>query len=315
MTALDTTMIKTIASNENVTGRKLYKGQTSFIPRGKLMINTNNVPGIPGDDTACWDRLSLIPWDTRYVVSEKEVDRSKWLLPSDPTKKAHIESLTSAFMTVGLNELTAFYAESLVDGVPTVLMFPVPKCVTTTTDARRVDKFPLMMFAKHHLLPTKDFPKFANVEQVYNAFISFLHRRRKSTRVDRDQFHHQLAKLGHDVVDIDDDQFVINRRLSDAAVEMSMEEFGMNGSSCMVPRNYAVHPPKGIEDFLRGQAEHLEEYGGAQPQDWSDEAGGDDEPPLTRSNARFFVLSDTDDEGPPLKRSKTVHADLDKVGD
>lgn len=224
---LCTSLLKQISSNDPTFGRQLYQMARQIDVNGKLIINTNNCPNVPGDDIATWDRMILIPWDCRYALKNKDIDRSKWILPSDPGKMGHITSLTNAFMTVCLNELHSFFKESLQpDGKPACSILPIPDAIVDLVAKKREDLFPLIPFIKKYVVETDKPSEQADINQVFYSYSMFMSRRRKKIYDSIDTFIEMLAKVGLETVFNSDqmETFVVGHKLTQAGIELAEVE-------------------------------------------------------------------------------------------
>ena len=193
---LAASLLKQISANDSTFGRQLYSRAKKIEVLGKLIINTNHCPNIPGEDIASWDRMVLIPWDVRYAPDESKVDREKWILPSDPRKVEYIGSLTNAFITVCLNAIHGFYKQSLVEGVPRNVAIPIPSCVSELVAKKREEAFPLIPFIKKYMVPTPHEYEEEDIKAVFYAYSRFLTIRRKKVWDSIDTFMLSLAKGG-----------------------------------------------------------------------------------------------------------------------
>ena len=213
---LCTSLLKQISANDPTSGRSLFKTSRQIELTGKLIINTNNCPNIPGEDGAAWDRMVLIPWDARYVGDGERVNRVKWQMPSDSVKIERLTELKSAFVTVCLNEIHDFYARSLVDGIPAVTSFPIPECVSALTKKKRELAFPLVIFVKKYLVATVVEQEFANINQVFYSFKHYMAKKRQPNRQNVTEFTEMLTKVSLEPFFCEDqmESFLKNYKLS-----------------------------------------------------------------------------------------------------
>lgn len=225
---LATSLLKQVGANDPTVGRALYQNARQIELTGKLIINTNNCPNVPGDDTATWDRMILIPWDARYAEYKCNVDEKKWILPSNPQKMDHIQSLSSAFVTVCLNEIHAFYQKSVTNGVPSDMLIPVPEVVVKLCKKKREELFPLIPFIRKYIVPTNDDSEQVDIKRVFYAYALFMSRRRKKNYDSIDTFMHMLAKGGLETVFHPDqlETFVLGHKLTDEGEKMADLEKG-----------------------------------------------------------------------------------------
>lgn len=66
---LSTSTMKNLVGGEVITARNLWKGLVTFEPSHSIILVTNHLPKVEGDDPAVWERLKVVPWD---VVIPKE---------------------------------------------------------------------------------------------------------------------------------------------------------------------------------------------------------------------------------------------------
>jgi len=79
---LNASQVKLITGGGQVTGRPLYGQMRTFHPTHLLLLITNNRPHAPADDQAIWDRISLIPFEWRFVDHPSE--------PNERKRKPHL---------------------------------------------------------------------------------------------------------------------------------------------------------------------------------------------------------------------------------
>ena len=216
---LDTSLVKTLTANDELSARALYKDSTQFVPRGKLLVNTNHSPKT--QDTALWDRMVLIPFDVRYAGDGEEVDDDNWLLASDAAKVDELKELKDAFVTVCLKDYHLLRKTN-----PTEI--PLPACVREMMKQRRQESMPLGQFMDKFTSETK-------VPELYSAalaiFQAYRHHRRSVMReYDQDntytKFMESLRRLNKfDIVMNDKDQeFVVGRALIPEGQDMARKE-------------------------------------------------------------------------------------------
>lgn len=247
---LCTPQLKSISSNDPATVRKLYCAPRKIAILGKLLINTNNCPGVPGDDTATWDRMVLIPWNTRYVPDGTEPEPEKWKLASDPKKMRQLTQLKDAFITVCLNEIHAFYKLSLdCNGIPTNAVLPIPNCIKILTKEKQEESFPLIPFIDKYLVYNTDVTKMASVDQVFVAYGVYMRRAKKKNFEDITRFLEKLSKRELEVVtDIRHNMFIRDRELTQEGIVLANSD-QTEAERVYEPYNYT------IEDAFQVQSE------------------------------------------------------------
>lgn len=76
---LGESLVKRITGGDPVVARLLYKDFVEFVPQFKLFLSTNHVPSIKGTDDGVWDRIKLIPFQTRIEAAERDKNLSEKL--------------------------------------------------------------------------------------------------------------------------------------------------------------------------------------------------------------------------------------------
>ena len=72
---LDSGLLKGISGEDPISCRGLFKSEMTFIPRAKMILQTNFKPVFDGADTAMVDRVKLVPFGCRFGDSEDEIPR------------------------------------------------------------------------------------------------------------------------------------------------------------------------------------------------------------------------------------------------
>lgn len=71
-TFLAESMIKQLTGGDAISARMLFKEFQEFIPKFKLFIAGNHKPVIKGDDEGIWRRMTLIPFQAKIPVEERD---------------------------------------------------------------------------------------------------------------------------------------------------------------------------------------------------------------------------------------------------
>lgn len=69
---LSASLVKTLAGNDPVTARTLYKEPIEFKPEAKIWAATNHLPKVPADDGALWERIRAIPFEVTIPEHERD---------------------------------------------------------------------------------------------------------------------------------------------------------------------------------------------------------------------------------------------------
>lgn len=96
-------LLKELSGNDRITTRALYKDQVEFKPQFKLSIICNKLPRIPCDDAATWNRLRVIPFESKFVdindcPKSFEEQFSAKMFPKDPIFSEKLPRMKQAFM-------------------------------------------------------------------------------------------------------------------------------------------------------------------------------------------------------------------------
>lgn len=65
-------LMKRLTGGDPITARALYRDPIEFDPTHTLLMVTNHLPKVPGNDPAVWRRVRVVPWDV--VIPEAERD-------------------------------------------------------------------------------------------------------------------------------------------------------------------------------------------------------------------------------------------------
>ena len=70
----DTALLKSLLGRDSITARHLYQRETTFIPKFKLVINTNFLPTITDDTVFSSGRINVISFDRHFEPQEQDKD-------------------------------------------------------------------------------------------------------------------------------------------------------------------------------------------------------------------------------------------------
>lgn len=216
---LATSLIKMIASKDDMRGRQLHQHMQTIEIQGKLLCNANTVPDL-GEEGPVWDRVVFVPFDTRYVVPGQPVDLSNYRLPSDNARKNSLIKLTDAFATVCLQALNR-----LLVAQPNLTDLPLPRCIQKTIAAEKERAFPLKMFVKEYtveLAPTKQ--STLSTTNFFHAYRAFLRHRNIRCNESLDDVVAKLIRVGLSTFEKHNTQYVKGRALTDTAASMADRE-------------------------------------------------------------------------------------------
>ena len=97
-------MLKLLSGNDKLSGRELYRSQTEFRPQMKLAIICNKLPRVSTDDAATWNRLRVVPFESRFInpaecalTFGEQLKRKEF--PKDPVFSIKLPGMKYAFMS------------------------------------------------------------------------------------------------------------------------------------------------------------------------------------------------------------------------
>lgn len=97
-------ILKELTGNDNIYARGLYQDGIDLVPQFKLNIICNNVPKIVDGDTAIWNRMRVIPFESVFVEEGAPETREEQMrlkiFPMDNTFSSKIPSMLQAFLWV-----------------------------------------------------------------------------------------------------------------------------------------------------------------------------------------------------------------------
>jgi len=78
---------KRITGNDTVSVRHLYKDRFTFTPQFSVVIGTNSLPRVSGDDEGTWRRLAVVPCDVIFA-GDRDDKSVKYKLQQRPEERA-----------------------------------------------------------------------------------------------------------------------------------------------------------------------------------------------------------------------------------
>lgn len=70
----DTALLKSLLGRDSITARHLYQRETTFIPKFKLVINTNFLPTVTDDTVFSSGRINVVSFDRHFEPQEQDKD-------------------------------------------------------------------------------------------------------------------------------------------------------------------------------------------------------------------------------------------------
>lgn len=76
---LDTALVKTLTGRDSITARNLYEREFQFIPKFKLLINTNNLPVVSDETLFTSERVRVIEFPHHFSEEEQDPELKRKL--------------------------------------------------------------------------------------------------------------------------------------------------------------------------------------------------------------------------------------------
>lgn len=118
--------VKKLTGSEQITARDLYKSPVTFQPTALIILSTNHVPVIKGQDDGVWRRCKSIHWPVQFTRETRDPNLTKQL------KGAEAEGI----LAWAIEGAHAWYLNGLID----------PESVTKATASYRVSQDILSQF-------------------------------------------------------------------------------------------------------------------------------------------------------------------------
>lgn len=147
----DTALLKSLLGRDSITTRHLYQREFSFIPKFKLVVNTNYLPSINDDTVFSSGRVNVISFDRHF--SESEQDKT---LKSRLQRKEEL----SGILNWAIEGLRLYRQEGL----------NPPQAVIRATEQYRSDSDKIGSFVSECLTWTGRNSKAKNVYEAYSKW-------------------------------------------------------------------------------------------------------------------------------------------------
>lgn len=150
---IDTALLKSLLGRDNITARHLHQREFSFIPKFKLVINTNYLPAITDDTVFTSGRINVISFDRHFEPEEQDKHLKD---------KLRQDSELSGILNWCIDGLRMYRKEGL---------YP-PAAVQQATETYRTDSDKIGNFIKECLTETGKNSSIKSVYEVYSTWCS-----------------------------------------------------------------------------------------------------------------------------------------------
>lgn len=149
----DTALLKSLLGRDSITARHLHQREFSFIPKFKLVINTNYLPTITDDTVFTSGRINVISFDRHFKPEEQDKHLKD---------KLRQESELSGILNWCIDGLRMYRKEGL----------KPPAAVQQATETYRIDSDKIGNFIKECLAETGRNSGIKSVYEVYSTWCS-----------------------------------------------------------------------------------------------------------------------------------------------
>lgn len=147
----DTALLKSLLGRDSITARHLHQREFSFIPKFKLVINTNYLPTITDDTVFSSGRINVISFDRHFEPQEQNKDLKNRLRDKQEL---------SGILNWCIEGLQLYRKEGL----------KPPAAVQTATDTYRTDSDKIGNFINECLTKTDKNSKAKDIYEVYSKW-------------------------------------------------------------------------------------------------------------------------------------------------
>ena len=184
---LNTSILKQLTGNDEISCRQLFKEMTQFKPQLSLFMSCNDLPKIPTTDGGTWRRIRVHEFKSKFVSTEPSGPNEFY---ADPSLPQEIENLAEAFMSVLLH----YYDKLKLNN----WKFEIPEEVLAYTKEYKKDNDLIQDFIEDSIEKTgneKDCLKFKEIYGLFNDWFKENHPDKKS--ISSNDFKRKIeAKLG-----------------------------------------------------------------------------------------------------------------------
>lgn len=149
----DTALLKSLLGRDSITARHLHQREFSFIPKFKLVINTNYLPTITDDTVFTSGRINVISFDRHFELEEQDKHLKD---------KLRQESELSGILNWCIDGLRMYRKEGL----------KPPAAVQQATETYRTDSDKIGNFIKECLTKTGKNSSIKSIYEIYSTWCS-----------------------------------------------------------------------------------------------------------------------------------------------
>lgn len=182
--------VKIATGNDEVRARKLYSNGGEMTPQYNLIMILNNPPEAKTSDAAIWERLVLVPCESRFIANPPVNEDEQWAkrtFKADPFIEQRLKQLSPAYHWV----LTEYYKKYTREGG-----VKKPKAVVEKSQKYKYENDLFAQFVMSKLDKTERYLDFETLNDLYINFKQWhTDAFPKSHTPDKIQFEKELTRL------------------------------------------------------------------------------------------------------------------------
>ena len=104
--------MKRLTGGDNINANLMHKDAITFAPSHTLVMITNHLPEVSGDDPAVWRRIQVVPFDQVIPIEERDPDLTRKIREAAPAVLSWAIDGWRAYAEAGLNPPNAVLART-----------------------------------------------------------------------------------------------------------------------------------------------------------------------------------------------------------
>ena len=181
--------LKTVTGNDEIWARPLYSQGFIFTPQYKLFMPLNVPPGAKTSDSGVWERMALLPHESRFVVNPPADEDEQWrsrTFRADPFIENRLKELAPAYFWI----LTQYWVKYKQEGLTK------PEAVVLKSQKYKYDNDLFMQFVDNKVEKTERHLDFISLNDIYINFKQWhVDAYPKSHIPDKNQFEKEITRI------------------------------------------------------------------------------------------------------------------------
>ena len=118
---LNTSRMKQFTGEDVVEARGLFEDQSKFQITGKMFMLCNKFPAIHTMDRGTWRRVMAVPFESKFVGADEEIDPKKNIYPRDNALDNKLKEWRVAFLARLVHVYETEYLKSGIEPIPAIV--------------------------------------------------------------------------------------------------------------------------------------------------------------------------------------------------